>query len=150
VFFGLGFSTSRGAIWRAVMEGVAYSVLDNIIIAEQAGAKVQTMRSVGGAASSRLWTQIKSDVMERPIEVAASTAASTLGAAVLAAVGTGSVSGFDGARQMLSAVERIHEPDPKTSSVYREGFQVFRQLYHDLAPLMHRTSPIANKEGTMQ
>jgi xylulokinase len=150
VFFGLGFSTSRGAIWRAVMEGVAYSVLDNIIIAEQAGAKVQTMRSVGGAASSRLWTQIKSDVMERPIEVAASTAASTLGAAVLAAVGTGSVSGFDGARQMLSAVERIHESDPKTSSVYREGFQVFRQLYHDLAPLMHRTSPIANKEGTMQ
>lgn len=44
---------------------------------------------MGGAASSVVWTQIKADITGKRISVPSSDTATTLGAAILAGVGTG-------------------------------------------------------------
>ena len=79
------------------MEGVAFSLLDNVTVAEEAGAETGVLYSVGGAAGSHLWTQIKADVLGKEIRVPAASTASCLGAAVLAGVGTGLYESFDDA-----------------------------------------------------
>ena len=66
---------------RACMEGVALSLRHNLEIAEEAGAKVEVLRAMGGSANSHLWTQIKADITGKPIVVPASDTATTLGAA---------------------------------------------------------------------
>lgn len=66
------FSTGRGHLARAVMEGVAFSLRHNLETAYAAGAKVSVLRSVGGAANSSLWMQIKADVTQQTMEVTSS------------------------------------------------------------------------------
>lgn len=140
VLFGLKLSTRRGDIWRAVMEGVAFSLLDNMAVAEDVGAVVSRIVSVGGAAASSVWTQIKADVLGREIGVCAMNEASTLGAAVLAGVGTGVFGSFDEVRPALGQVQRTYLPDVENTRSYQRAFGVYRQLYEHLAEVMHEVA----------
>ena len=67
VFYGARFTTTRAHFARAVMEGVAYSLRHNLETAQEAGVEAGVLRAMGGAANSRLWTQIKADVTGRRV-----------------------------------------------------------------------------------
>lgn len=86
VYYGLDFSKTKGHFIRAAMEGTAYALKHNLDVAEEAGAKVEVLRAMGGSANSLLWTQIKSDITGKPIVVPSSDTATTLGAVILAGV----------------------------------------------------------------
>ncbi|MDO4888818.1 MAG: FGGY-family carbohydrate kinase [Actinomycetaceae bacterium] len=143
VLFGLRFGVFKPAVWRAVMEGVGYSLLDNVRIAEEAGAEIGEIYSVGGAASSAVWTQIKADMLGREIFVPQAETASCLGAAVLAGVGAGVYSSFGEARGFLGEVQRSYKPIPENTERYRAGFEIYQQLYRDLRDTMHRAADMA-------
>ena len=136
VFFGLSYAKSRAHMIRACMEGVAYALRHNLETAHEAGAKVKTMRAMGGSANSRVWTQIKADVTGKEIEVPASDTATTLGAAILAGVGTGVYKSFDQAVEKTIAVRRTHEPDVSKREIYDRGYQQYRLLYENLKSMM--------------
>lgn len=136
VFFGLNFGTTRGQMIRACMEGVAYALRHNLETAEAAGARAETLRAMGGSANSRIWTQIKADVTGREIEVPGSDTATTLGAAMLAGVGTGVWHSFEDAVRQTVRVKRRHAPDPAAKAVYDKGYETYRQLYENLKGLM--------------
>ena len=137
-FYGLDYSKTKAHMVRAVMEGVAYSLRHNLEIASQAGASVWTMRSMGGAANSLIWTQIKSDVTGKPIEIPASDTATTLGAALLAGVGVGMYRDFDQAVEETVQLKRRHEPDNARKAEYDRGYEIYRELYAALKNLMSR------------
>lgn len=65
----IGFQQEKGHLIRAAMEGTAYALKHNLEAAEEAGAKVEVLKAMGGAANSHLWTQIKSDVTGKTMEV---------------------------------------------------------------------------------
>ncbi|MGI6116242.1 xylulokinase [Luoshenia tenuis] len=132
VFFGLSYDKGRAHMVRAMMEGVAYSLHHNIQTAAQVGAQVETMVSVGGSANSRVWTQIKSDVTGKRIEVPYSDHATPLGAAILAGVGCGAYAGFDEAVQRCVRIQRVHEPDGQTHDRYGQYFEIYQGLYPKL------------------
>lgn len=136
VFFGLNYAKTRAHIIRAVMEGVAYALRHNLETADSAGAKIGTLRAMGGSANSRVWTQIKSDVTGHAVEVPASDTATTLGAAIIAGVGVGVFPGFEAAANACVLVNRTHTPDKSTSDVYAKGYDTYRKLYQNLAPMM--------------
>ena len=136
VFFGLNFGVTRGEMIRACMEGVAYALRHNLETAEAAGAKADTLRAMGGSANSRIWTQIKADVTGCGIEVPASDTATTLGAAILAGVGTGVYGSFEEAAERTVRVKKTYEPDPAMKAVYDRGYETFRKLYPALEELM--------------
>ena len=75
VYYGLDFSKKKGHLIRAAMEGTAYALKHNLEAAEEAGAKVEVLKAMGGAANSHLWTQIKSDVTGKTMEVPSSDTA---------------------------------------------------------------------------
>jgi len=136
VYFGLDFSKTRGHMARAAMEGVAYSLRHNLTVAREAGAKVNRLRAMGGAANSRLWTQIKSDVTGRPIDVPASDTATTLGAALLAGVAVGVYRNFQDAVDRTVSIQRSHQPNKGLKACYDEGYETYLRLYEQLQPLM--------------
>ena len=136
VFFGLNFGVTRGQMIRACMEGVAYALRHNLETAEAAGAKAGILRAMGGSANSRVWTQIKADVTGCGIEVPASDTATTLGAAILAGVGTGVYKNFVEAAVRTVSVKKTYEPDPALKSVYDSGYDTYRKLYPALEELM--------------
>jgi len=137
VFFGLNFGVTRGQMIRACMEGVAYALRHNLETAEAAGARADTLRAMGGSANSRIWTQIKADVTGCAIEVPASDTATTLGAAILAGVGTGVYRDFVEAARRTVSVKTTYSPDPAQRPVYDKGYEVYRKLYPALEEIMN-------------
>ncbi|MGI6200366.1 MAG: xylulokinase [Christensenellales bacterium] len=131
MYFGLGYDKGRGHLVRALMEGVAYSLYDNLLAAEQAGVAAGDLICVGGAANSAVWTQIKADVTGHTLHVPRGDTATTLGAAMLAGVGVGYWDGFERAVAACCHIRRTYRPDPAAHAAYGPYFALYRQLYQD-------------------
>lgn len=139
VFYGLDFSKTKGHMVRACMEGVAFSLRHNLETAEKAGAEADILRAMGGSANSLLWTQIKSDITGKAMAVPASDTATTLGAALLAGVGTGFYKDYEEAVSQTVKVTRIHHPDPEKKAVYDKNYETYLELYRSLSGLMKKS-----------
>lgn len=138
VFYGLDFSKTKGHMVRACMEGVALSLRHNLEIAEEAGAKAEVLRAMGGSANSLLWTQIKSDITGKPIVVPSSDTATTLGAAILAGVGVGFYKDYEEAVALTVKVTRSHQPNPENKEIYDQSYATYLELYRSLKHLMKK------------
>ena len=124
---------------RACMEGVAYSLKHNLDIAEAAGAYVKELLAVGGSANSDLWMQIKSDITGNPLAVPFSDTATTLGAAILAGVGTGIYDSFEDAVQKTVKITKRYQPNSANQEVYQKNYETYLALYESLKDLMKKT-----------
>lgn len=147
VFFGLTLGTTRPQMLRSVMEGVAFSLQDNIQTMVQAGVTLGEVYSIGGASQSTLWTQIKCDVTGLDISVPLTKSATPLGAAILAGVGTGTYGSYEEAIQLTQVIGRTQKPIPEHQEVYQQAFLIYQELYKALAPLMQKSSSLTGFTG---
>ncbi len=138
VFYGVDFSKTKGHFVRACMEGVAFALKHNLDTAEESGAYVEELKAMGGSANSILWTQIKSDITGKRIVVPASDTATTLGAAILAGVGTGIYSSYEEAVGKTVGITRTHEPDMSKREVYDRAYETYREIYEQLKETMKK------------
>lgn len=138
VFYGISFATGKAHMTRAILEGCAYALRHNIETAHEAGAYPEKLVATGGAANSLLWTQIKSDVTGLSVAVSDNDAASCLGAAILAGVGTGVYPDFEAAVQQTVTVTRAHTPDPANRAAYDAGYGIYREIYENLKETMRK------------
>lgn len=136
VFFGLDYSKTRGHMIRAAMEGVGFSLRHNLQVAEEAGVRVSQLRAQGGAANSRLWTQMKADITGKEILVPGSDTAGALGASILAGVGAGLYQSFEEAVSRTVTIRRSHKPAEENRPIYEEAYRQYRYLYENLKPMM--------------
>ena len=58
--------------------------------------------------------------------------ATTLGAAILAGVGTGIYGSFDEAVKTTVQIRRVHSPAPDNHRIYMGYYQLYRELYENL------------------
>src|SRR5207342_2388410 len=74
----------RGALVRAVLEGVAYGLREALdLVVPDAAARGVVGRVSGGGAASDLWLEIVASVLGVPLEVCATDAGAAFGAALL-------------------------------------------------------------------
>jgi xylulokinase len=132
VFLGLSYATTRGHMARAIMEGCAYSLQHNLVTAEDGGVGVGELYSMGGAANSQLWSQIKANITGKTLRIAASDTATTLGAAMLAGVGTGMYKDFAEAVRRTVRFQRAYAPDPAHTELYTKGYELYLSAYASL------------------
>ena len=132
VFFGLTYTHTRAHMIRAVLEGVAFALEHNLRVAAEAGAEVSEMNAMGGASNSALWTQIKADVTGKVIHVPGSDTATTLGAAILAGVGSGIYGSYREAVERTVSVRKTYTPDPEKHAVYQKNMELYLALYRNL------------------
>lgn len=138
VYYGIDFNKTKAHFVRSLLEGVGYSLLHNLEEAQKVGAQADILRAMGGAANSRLWTQMKADITGRRIEVPSSDTATTLGAAILAGIGIGWYESYEDAVKETVKVTRVHEPDMEKHEIYKKHYQTYRTLYEDLKATMSR------------
>ncbi len=140
VFFGLDYNKTRAHMIRSVMEGCAFALQHNLKTAEEIGVEVDELIAMGGAANSSLWTQIKADITGKVIKVPTSDTATTLGAAILAGVGTGNYTSFESAVKETIVITRTHEPNLKNHNQYKNNYEIFIELYEKLKETMQKCS----------
>ncbi|MEJ7765101.1 MAG: FGGY-family carbohydrate kinase [Acidimicrobiales bacterium] len=109
---GLTRGSSRAEIVRAVLEGVAHRGADLLEAAERdAGAQVEALRVDGGMSANSVFVQALADSVGRPVEISPQREATTLGAAYLAGLATGTWSSEDELAELWQPA-RVVEPRP--------------------------------------
>ena len=88
-FAGLSIRHDRGALVRAVLEGVAFGLRDSLDLVRALGGQPALGRVSGGGARSELWLQIVASVLELPLERVAVDEGAAFGAAILGGVAAG-------------------------------------------------------------
>jgi len=134
-FTGLSQRHDRGALTRAVLEGVAFGLRDSLELLRSLGVEPTAGRVSGGGARSALWLRIVASVLQLPLERTESEEGSAFGAALLAGVAAGV---FADVREAVARCVRVSEridPDPESRDAYEEGYRRFRALYPALQPL---------------
>ena len=135
VFFGATLRHTKAHFARGIMESVAYMLKKNLDLVEGLGINVAEIRSMGGGARSDLWLKIKADVLQKPVTAVEVEEAACLGAALTAAVATGSfVSLEEGVSHMVRLRETI-QPDRDHYAAYQKGYAQYLELYERLAPM---------------
>jgi xylulokinase len=134
-FAGLHVRHDRGALARAVLEGVAYGLRDSLELLRELGVEPESGRVSGGGARSDLWVRIVASVLRLPLERTAVEEGSAYGAALLGGVAGGTFADVHaGVMRCVRVQDRI-EPERDWSDVYERGYRRYRALYPALRPL---------------
>lgn len=128
-WFGLTLRSTRGHLARSVMEGVAFALNDTFKIFDEIGVPVSQVRASGGGAQSEFWRQMHADVTGHEHVTLSVDEGPALGAALLAAVGTGAYpSVADACRAAIQTVAAT-APNPAAHETYKKVYGVYRALY---------------------
>lgn len=129
VFFGLATHHAQADLYRAVLEGVGFALRSILDVFADNGHALPTLRLLGGGAKSELWRGILANIYNRPLRTVADVSAATsLGAAMVAGVGAGLFASWDDARQLVQ-VAREDDPDPALAAAYAPRAAFFNTLY---------------------
>ena len=126
---GLQLRHDRGALFRAVLEGVAFALADGLALIRAAGQPARAARVSGGGARSDLWLRILASTLEMPLTRMSVPEGAAYGAALLGGVAAGVWPGVETAIE--ATVRTGDQIDPVTEWIepYREAAARFRGLY---------------------
>jgi xylulokinase len=143
-FVGLTSAHGRAHLVRAVLEAAAFAVRHVAEPIRAAGYEVASVRVCGGNARSRLWNQVKADVLGVPVLVPAEPNTAVLGAAILGVVGMGATASPRAAIDAMVRTSTRLEPDPSTRAAYDAGYAIYRSLYPALREPMHALTALSD------
>ena len=133
MFAGLGHEADRPALTRAVMEGVAFALADNLAALRSAGARVDRVTAVGGGSQSSYWLRTIATALNLTVDV---PARGDFGAAFGAArLGLMAESGQEADIVCTPPViDHTVAPEPALRSAFDDALARFRGLYKVMAP----------------
>jgi xylulokinase len=151
-FIGLDTQTTRGILFRAVLEGLACELRYALApLLGYAQTPLQTLLGTGGGTRNPLYLQIKAAVLNQTIQVSAMTETTTHGAALLAGIGAGVYADVDAA---LAAVQHPCTPvipDPAWVAAYASLYtEVYQHMYTALRPLHHALAALREHAPQVQ
>jgi xylulokinase len=136
-FSGLGLHHGPAHLWRSLLEAVAFGVRHHVEVFGDLGFGCRHVLASDGGSASRVWLQIIADVLGQPVTPLSGHPGSCLGAAWMAAMGTGLAGDWSGASALVRRDTPV-EPTPAHRAPYDEAYAEYRQLYTALKPLFHR------------
>ena len=134
-FTGVRASHSKAHFTRAVLEGVAYSLLDSKLYLDSLNIPYNTVATaIGGGAKGKLWRQIVCDALGITLKTTESSD-SSLGSAMLAGLAVGVFKDAEEAANKCVKEKDITVPDPENTEKYRKFFNDYKKIHDALAPI---------------
>ena len=142
----IGFSDvhTRAHIYRAIIEGIGFALLDGLKNMEKnSGYTVKMLTVSGGGAQSDVICQITADMFGVPVARAQTYETSGLGAAMIAYVGIGAYKSIKEATDNMVTHTKIFKPDIKNHKFYDKLYRdVYRKMYKHIQPLYNEIKEI--------
>ncbi|MBQ8813306.1 MAG: carbohydrate kinase [Lachnospiraceae bacterium] len=133
---GLTAAHNVSDIYRACMEGVVYEMQINMDYLKESGVCFEKMHATGGGAKSKVWMQMKADVLNMPITALATVDAGTVGSAMLTGIAIGCFRDLDDAAEHMVEEMETYYPRPEVHRKYMNVYARYKQLYHAVRPLV--------------
>lgn len=140
VFLGLSTDVTRGMLFRAILEGLAFetrNVLEPLL--EYAGfARPTEIFLIGGAGRNPLFAQIKASILQQRLTLATIDEEVATGAALLGGMAAGLYADAAAAHAALHVERTYVEPDPAQVEGYERIFRdVYQRIYPALRDVQH-------------
>jgi len=136
VFLGLTTSTEARHMVLAVLEGVAFSVRQNLVECEAAaGREASELRLCGGGARSPLWNQLKANTLGRPVQVLETFDAGVLGAALMGMVAAGITDDLETLAEERVRVRGPIDPEQDEQTRLEHLYGIYAETYQALEPV---------------
>lgn len=130
VITGLRLSTKSEHIFRALLESCAYGTRRIVELYENSGIKIDEIIACGGISKkNRVFMQIMSDVIGKPIRIVGTNNASARGSAIFGAVSGGYFNSLEEAAKKLSdKCDTVYSPNAACHEVYSELYLKYLEL----------------------
>lgn len=148
-FVGMADYHGRIHMYRSVIEGINYSLMEGIKLAEAAGKfKVAEIRLGGGGSQSSEICQITANMFGIPVVRVHTHEVTGLGAAMAAFVGMGEFANFEEAAANMVHERDRFEPEMEEHALYQDLYEnVWKEIFGKLAPLYGKEQEIYAKHG---
>lgn len=131
-FTGFTLSHTRAHFIRAVMEGVAFLLKQNIDSIAKAGITLSEIIATGGGARSSLWNQIKADVCHLPVTTLKTEETALVGDAILAGTASGIFASIEDGCQRMIAIQKRTLPG-RDQECYQSAYVRYLALDEQLS-----------------
>jgi xylulokinase len=146
-FIGIKSTTTRGAMFRAVLEGLAFearAVADTIRVVADL-PPFEKILTVGSTLENRLLAQIKADVHGSQLRINPIRESASFGAALLGGIGCGLFPDMARAAEAAYREELSVNPDFERSQRLQTRYEkVYKGLYEQLRTPHHRLHALAH------
>ncbi len=128
---------TRGHLYRAIIEGIAYALLEGIeTLEKKSGKKMTSIALSGGGSQSDAICQITADVFNREVYRVQTFETTGLGGAVAGFTALGKFKDIDQAIENMVHKKSIFKPHVKNAETYRRIYsKVYKNTYKKLKPL---------------
>ena len=133
---GLTVETTQQEIYQACMEGVCYEMRLNLKKLKQAGVEVSALRATGGGARSKVWMQMKADILKMPVTALQSEEAGAAGSAMLVGIACGVFRDLKEAAEIMVATKETYYPRAEVGEAYDAVYRRYEKLYEAVRPLV--------------
>lgn len=134
-FTGVRATHTKAHFTRAVLEGVAYSLLDCKRYLDSLNIPYNAVATaIGGGTKGKLWRQMISDALGIALKTTES-ADSSLGSAMLAGIAVGVFKDANDAVSKCVKEVDITYPNPENTAKYHKVFETYKKIHDALAPI---------------
>jgi xylulokinase len=146
-WFGLAADSGRPALYRAVLEGLAFESRQTVDSLEALGMPaIREIRAIGGNTRNPLLMQIKASVFRQPIKATEMAEVSALGAALMGGLAAGAFDSLAQGQARLGPALRVIDPvgawldryEGHYREVYQPAYAALRAVHHAADALEHR------------
>ncbi len=132
IFFNLGLGTTRADLTRAIMEGIAMEIAENLSLMRGMIGGIDRVSVAGGMVKSDLFCRIQADAYQAIILRSSNAEATALGAFINAAVTLGIYANHTDALQFVTSSPQVFQPIAELAPVYQNMSVLRNALYSAL------------------
>lgn len=136
VFAGMHLGHTRADMYRSVLEAIAFGFRHHVDVFGDIGIPLQRVMITNGGSKSTLWKQIHADVLGHEMMPVWGHPGASLGAAVIAAIGIGTLDDWSDAARFIT-LETPFVPDPARRDAYDAAYATWRELSTAMTPISH-------------
>jgi xylulokinase len=126
-FMGISHETGDAELTHAVLDGVAFALMDCLNALSVAGTKIDRVLAVGGGSRSQVWLEIIASLLDVTVDVPVDgDFGASLGAARL---GQAAAQGTSEGIFTRPALKASIDPVPALTETYAEAYGQWRKLY---------------------
>ncbi len=147
-FIGIRDNMDNRHFLRAVLEGLCMQARMIIEMHEKiSDTQINNICVVGGSSKNSQWQQIKANITGKNIEICYEPEATSLGAAMMAAIGDKTYASIEEVSGILTTENIIIMPQENTQGRYDEIYEVYKQGYKQLEQLNVNIFDTINKQN---
>jgi sugar (pentulose or hexulose) kinase len=135
VYFNFSINHTKAHFIRAGLESIGFIMKNYLESLDKMDINIEKIISIGGGASSKLWSKIKADMSEKVIEIPAYTEMALLGSTILSASALGFFKNISDASKNIVKIKYSFLPDKENSKIYKDSFKKYKELYNSLKKL---------------